>query len=102
MFSKILVCSDGSARAMKAAAAAAEIARRFGSQVVLLSVYDPALVPAATLGIPGGPLETTVDAGCYAEEVQSGVEHETGCIFQKAGIRYRSRRELGHPVDRII
>ena len=27
---------------------------------------------------------------------------ETGAVFEKAGIPYRSRRELGHPVDRIV
>lgn len=102
MFSKILVCSDGSGKALKAAVAAAEIARKFGSEVVLLSVYDPSMVPAATTGIPGGPLETAVDPGRFAAETQSAVEHETGCVFRKAGIQYRQRRELGHPVDRII
>ena len=102
MFSKILVCSDGSAKALQAAATAAEIARKFGSEVVLLSVYDPSLIPAATMGIPGGPLETAVDFGLYAAETQSAVEHETGSVFEKAGVPYRSRRELGHPVDRIV
>jgi nucleotide-binding universal stress UspA family protein len=102
VFSKILVCSDGSEKALKAAATAAEIACKFGSEVVLLSVYDPSLVPAATIGIPGGPLETAEDLGLYAAETQLAVEHVTGSVFEKAGVRYRPRRELGHPVDRII
>jgi len=41
MFAKILVCSDGSAKAIEAATVAAQIACRFGSDIVLLSVYDP-------------------------------------------------------------
>ncbi|MCW3054181.1 MAG: hypothetical protein JWN14_3351 [Chthonomonadales bacterium] len=102
MFSKILVCSDGSDKALEAAAAAAEIAGKFGSQILLLTVYDPSIIPAATLGIPGGSLESTVNAIRYAEELQNGTEKETGEIFQKAGVRYTPHRELGHPVDRII
>jgi nucleotide-binding universal stress UspA family protein len=102
VFNKILVCSDGSPKSIEAAAAAAQIACRFRSEVILLSVFDPSVVPAATLGIPGGMLETTVDMGCYANETQSAVEHETGKVFEEAGIPYRARRELGHPVDRII
>jgi len=102
VFSKILICSDGSPKAIEAASVAAEIARKFGSEVVLLSVFDPSVVPAATLGIPGGILETTVNSGCFADQTQTAVEHETGKVFQAAGVQYRSRRELGHPVDRII
>ena len=102
MFSKILVCSDGSDKANKAAVVAAEIALKFGSQLLLLSVYDPSVIPAATMGIPDGLLQTTVSAGCYAEETLNGVEKETGEVFQKAGVPYTMHRELGHPVDRII
>jgi nucleotide-binding universal stress UspA family protein len=102
VFSKILVCCDGSAKSLQAAETAAEIARKFGSEVVLLSVYDPSRVPSATMGIPGGPLETVEDVGLYAAETHSAVEHDTGGVFQMAGVPYRTRRELGHPVDRII
>jgi nucleotide-binding universal stress UspA family protein len=102
MFSKILVCSDGSDKAIAAAAVAAEIASKFGAQLILLTVYDPSVIPAATIGIPGGPLQTAVSAGCYAETTQSGVEKDTGKVFEEAGVNYTIRRELGHPVDRII
>lgn len=102
MFAKILVCSDGSAKAIEAAQIAAQIACRFGSEVVLLTVYDPSVLPAATMGVPGGTLGSTVNAGAFAEETQLNVEHETGKVLSEAGIRYKARHELGHPVDRII
>ncbi len=102
MFSKILVCSDGSDKAIEAAAVAAGIALKFSSQLILLNVYDPSVIPATTMGIPGGLLETTVSESCYAEEIQSGAERETGEVFQKAGVEFTNHRELGHPVDRII
>ena len=102
MFSKILVCTDGSAKAISAAHVAAEIAGKFGSKVVVLSVFDPSMIPAATVGIPGGPLETAVDSGRYADEIETAIEHDTGKVFDRAGVPYTSRRELGHPVDRIV
>ena len=102
MFSKILVCSDGSDKANAAAAVAGKIALKFGSQLLLLNVYDPSVIPATTMGIPDGSLQTAVSAGCYAEETQSGVERETGKVFQEIGVEYTFRRELGHPVDRIL
>ena len=39
MFQRILVCSDGSARAMDAAGAAASIALRCGAEVPALNVF---------------------------------------------------------------
>ena len=102
MFSRILLCSDGSDKAIEAATVAAEIALKFGSELILLSVYDPSVLPAATMGIPGGSLQTAYNAGCFAEETQSGIEKDTGIVLQSAGARYTVRRELGHPVDRIL
>ncbi len=102
MFSKILVCSDGSTLALRAAEIAAQIALKFGSDVILLSVYDPTVIPAATMGIPGGTLESAVSAGCFAEETHLAVEHATSKVLEAAGVVFRSHRELGHPVDRII
>jgi nucleotide-binding universal stress UspA family protein len=54
------------------------------------------------MGIPGGTLGSAVNAGEFAEETQLNVEHETGKVFAEAGLLYRARHELGHPVDRII
>ena len=102
MFTKILVCSDGSESALEATSVAAEIALKFGSQIVLLTVFDPSIIPATTMGIPGGSLETTVSAGSYAEERQDEAGRETISVLRKAGVGYTTPRELGHPVDRII
>lgn len=102
MFSKILVCTDGSAFAKQAAKVAAEIAQKFGSQVVLLNVYDPTIFPAATLGLPGGPLQLDIAAGRYAQEAEKSVLEETGRVLQEAQISYRARAELGHPVETIL
>jgi nucleotide-binding universal stress UspA family protein len=102
MFTKMLVCSDGSEQALKAAQAAAEIARKFESKVVLVSVFNPAQVPNPFVGVPGTEGIADGDIGDFADRVQTDVEQATGRVFAAAGVRYESRRELGHPVDRIV
>jgi nucleotide-binding universal stress UspA family protein len=47
MISKIAVGTDGTATANEAVKQAAEIARQFGAQLVLLSVYDETAGPSA-------------------------------------------------------
>ena len=102
MFSKILVCSDGSDKSNEAARFAANLAQKYESQVILINVYDPTVVPAATMGILEGSLQTDIGAGFYAEETFKCVEKETGEVFHKAGVKFSTQRELGHPVHRIL
>ena len=102
MFSKILVCTDGSGKSNEAARFAANLAQKFESQVILMYVYDPTLIPAATMGILEGSLQTDIGAGLYAEETFKGVEKETGEVFANAGVKFSTHRELGHPVHRIL
>jgi len=100
MFSKILVCSDGSEEAIKAAQSAAELAKKFNSTVVLINVFTPTPGPMPFVGAPEAVSynQMAVDA----DEVQEAVERRTGRVFDEAGIPYQTRRELGHPVDRIV
>ncbi|HZO91076.1 MAG TPA: universal stress protein [Chthonomonadaceae bacterium] len=99
MFQTLLVCSDGSRGALKAAHKAAAIARQFNSDIRLLSVFDDTLT-AAYLGawesitVPG-------DLARLAEETQGEVECRTLPIFQQAGVPCQALREIGHAVDRI-
>lgn len=102
MFNRILVCSDGSDHSLAAAHAAGELALKFGSQVVLLNVFNPAAVPAPFIGVPGASLLTATDMGCFAQEIQQTVERDTGRVLEEMGVPYTCRRELGHPVDRIV
>lgn len=102
MFSKILIPSDGSEHAILAAKHAAAIAKKFGSELVIVSVYNPTDVPPPCVGVPGGSLTTATDMGSYVHELQQDVEHETGLVLESEGLKYTCRRELGHPVDRII
>jgi nucleotide-binding universal stress UspA family protein len=102
MFTKILLCSDGSEHALAAAAATAELATKFNSEVVLVNVFNPAVAPIPFVGLPEAAIFAETNMGCYAEQVQSEVEKCTGKVLDAAHVAYRARRELGHPVDRIV
>jgi nucleotide-binding universal stress UspA family protein len=101
MYSKILIATDGSDHAACAAQHAAAIAKKFNSEIVIVTVYNPTDVPAPFIGLPGASLATATESGSYVAELQEGIERETGQVFDAAGLKYTCRRELGHPVDRI-
>jgi nucleotide-binding universal stress UspA family protein len=102
MFQTILLCSDGSEHSTRAAQAAVEIAQKFDSQIVLVNVFDPALAPIPFAGLPESMLIAEGNMGCYAQELQEVVEKVTGAILEAAPRHYKCRREIGHPVDRIV
>ncbi|HZO89543.1 MAG TPA: universal stress protein [Chthonomonadaceae bacterium] len=101
MFQHILIASDGSESALKAATCAAEIAKRFESQVTLLTVFDPPLAAGPTLGLTEVPIDPALIAQ-YGEQIQEAIERDTGKILEEQGVGYLARREVGHPADRII
>jgi nucleotide-binding universal stress UspA family protein len=97
MFRKIILCSDGSDHALKAARVAAEIAKRFDSAVVLVSVLDVSSYFGAGLLAP--------ETGILAMDIVSNggeAAEATGKELSAAGISFTVRSELGHPVDRIV
>lgn len=101
MFKHILLASDGSDHALMAARVAAELARKFGSRLTLLSVYTP---PIDT-SILSPKDETVFEPETilrYAEEVQEAVERRTGSVLEELDVKYSARREVGHPVDGIV
>ncbi len=101
MFTHILMATDGSEHALKAAACAAEIAQKFGSEVTLLCVFNPPLTQGPQIGVVDTPVDPAVIAR-YGEEVQEAVERRTGQVFEQYGVAYQARREVGHPADMII
>ncbi len=102
MYKKILLPTDGSASSLKAAEAAAEIAQRFEGQILMLYVFNPAIVPVPFTGLSGLPMGEGDDMGQYAHKVQSEIEEETGKVLRDFGVEFKTRQELGHPVDRIV
>ena len=102
MFETILLCSDGSEHALKAARAAAAIAKKFDSKIVLVQVFNPASLPVPFVGMPESVMIAEGNLSCYVEEMQAGIEKSTGAILEAAHRPYKCRREIGHPIDRIV
>jgi nucleotide-binding universal stress UspA family protein len=101
MFKHIVVCSDGSDNALRAARMAAEIATRFDADIVLLNVFDPAFATVPFVGAPEAAPSAEISLR-YAEEAQKIIAERTGKVIQEVGARYKSRCEFGHPVDKIV
>jgi nucleotide-binding universal stress UspA family protein len=101
MFTKILVCSDGSEHALRAAQVTAEIALKFDSRVLVTSVFDLTAMVAPMMGawelaVSEEPIEG------HAREGQEALARRAGRIFEKKGIACKSRLEWGHPADQIV
>jgi len=102
MFSRILMPTDGSETAQKAAEDAIELARRLHSSVVILSVIDlrfhiSQTVPsAAAAGTVRESIEDYLreSAEVYAEEIRKQCD--------KYGIESKVIVTAGHPVEEII
>jgi nucleotide-binding universal stress UspA family protein len=101
MFSRILLASDGSEDALKAAAFVADLARKYGSQVTVLHVFNMPISPVAFVGAPGIELDAPM-MDQYADDVQAAVARRTGRVLEEAGVEYDTRLEKGHPADRIV
>ena len=104
MFTKILLCTDGSDDARNAAAAAIEIAQKFESQIILISVFNPA--PALAVPITGGPgLVPYIDTGviqAISDEFHTRAEQSTIQMLEEGKAPYTVKHGYGHPVDGIV
>ncbi|HZT43269.1 MAG TPA: universal stress protein [Chthonomonadaceae bacterium] len=96
MLEHILVCSDGSEQALKAAQIGEEIAKRFGSEVLLLGVLPLApYTQGWELGIDGQVLKE------WAEQVYGEIRQKTLPLFEQAGVPCRFQGQIGQPVQTI-
>ena len=100
MFSKVLVCSDGSESALLATRAGAAIASCFGSAAMLLDVFNPLYLDAEGMGV--WSLMTDQSAIMGASELQHQVITAQAIpIFEAAHVPVTAIQELGHPVGTI-
>jgi nucleotide-binding universal stress UspA family protein len=102
MFSKILIPTDGSKTAWKAAQAGIELARQIGASVVALSVADSRLhisqtAPAvAAAGSLKEPIEDYLNEA--AQAFVDAIKKEC----EKASVKVRTVIAKGHPVNEIL
>jgi nucleotide-binding universal stress UspA family protein len=101
MFSKILVCSDGSENAEHAVKTAVSLACKFGAEVVLVNVVNPApLVAPYVMAVEAAPnTEVLLE---YAEDSQTTLLCKASEPFAQEGIKVKLRAEMGQPVDVIL
>ena len=97
MFTHILLASDGSQCAAKAAEVAATLAAKFSSRLTIVNVYLP--TPAV------GPFGETFDVSIeddLAETTQENVLHGAGRIADGHDVPYQCRKQIGQPDTEIV
>lgn len=101
MIQHILLATDGSETALKAARWAAELAKTYGAKVTVLHVVH---IPAALAGstvLPGGATDVAVVTRLM-EQAAEGVITVTTPLLEEAGVEYNTRIEYGHTAETIV
>jgi len=97
MFTHILLASDGSECALKAAAVAADLASKFAACLTIINVFEPYQSV--------GPYGEVVFAGMdeeYIAETQGRAISHAGRFMDEADVPYRCRPKIGHPAEEIV
>ena len=103
MISQILLCSDGSDHALRAAESAGELAGKFGAKVTVISAFTPPVMPLPVANMPG--MTPYIDIESYdlmRNAFHDSVEEKTGAVLSKLGVKFDARREMGQPVEAIL
>ena len=101
MFTKILLASDGSDYAVRAAQATAEIAKALGASVTVIHVFSMPVMQIAVPGSPGVEMDPA-SVSAYMDEVHDSVSRRTGKVLEEAGLQYDVLTEVGHPAEVIV
>ena len=99
-FQHIVLASDGSIRAQKAAAVAIDVAQKFATSLTVLNVtVDP-----APPGVPGeqDPLIVDIDADLYARRMLELVRVNVGIEAKDTGVPCSYVQKGGHPYESIV
>lgn len=97
MFTKILLASDGSEGALKAAQAAATLAKKFDAPLLILNVFPPLLMTFPSYAVDGMDMPVSL-----VEEGQQKVLAATGRVADNSGVPHTDRAEIGIPTETIV
>ena len=102
MISTILVPTDGSATADKAAAYAVDLARQLQASLLVISIVDKRLLVSRT--VPIGPSQTGVAESVddYLREAAEGGVGKIAKLCEEAGVAMKAVITPGHPVEEIV
>jgi len=102
MISKILIPSDGSKTAKKAAAYAVELAKQLNASIIILSVVDQHSIIARTVPPSKTPRHTIAPLGDYLKEAAEEYTAEIKKMCDKNGVASKIFIKMGHPVEEIV
>ncbi len=102
MVSKILVPTDGSKTAQKAAAYAIDLAKRLKASVVVLSVIDKRLLIGQTVPAAGTTLHVIEPVDEYLRDAATGYAGEIKRLCHNKGVPAKIVIMTGHPVEDIV
>ena len=107
MYEKIMVPTDGAREASKAIDHAEALAKKFGSEVILLRVVQPSSIPATTMGSPGGVAVYEVAFEAADAETQANIKRARNQLnsrrrqLEKEKINARVEVLIGDPAGII-
>jgi nucleotide-binding universal stress UspA family protein len=102
MISKILVASDGSKTAQKAARYAVDLAKQLKSSIIALSVIDNRSLLTQTVPASETARHTIEPIEDYLREAAEGYAGEIKRLCDKSGVESKISIKIGHPVEEIV
>jgi nucleotide-binding universal stress UspA family protein len=102
MITKILVPSDGSKTAQKAAEYAIDLAKQLKASVIALSVIDQRSFIAQTVPASETARHTIEPIEDYLREAAEGYAGEIKNLCDKSGVASEISIKMGHPVEEIL
>lgn len=97
MFTKILLASDGSECALKAAGVAAALAQKFGAHLTIVNVFEP----YQSVGPYGEVIFGEMD-NKFIAEMQGRAISQAGHVVDESDVPYQCREVIGHPAVQIV
>jgi nucleotide-binding universal stress UspA family protein len=102
MISKILVPTDGSKSAQKAASYAVDLAKQLKASVIVLSVIDKRSFIGQAVPAAETAMHVIEPIGDYLREAAEGYAGEIMKLCEKEGVQSRIVITTGHPVEEIV
>jgi universal stress protein A len=102
MISKILVPTDGSKTALKAAAYAIGLAKQLHASIIVISVVDKRFMVSRTVLFKPSSMYVAESIEDYQQEAAEKYAGEIKKLCKKKGIQSKTVIKSGHPVEEIV
>jgi nucleotide-binding universal stress UspA family protein len=102
MISIILVPSDGSKTAQRAAEYAVDLAKHLKASIIAMSIIDQRSFVAQTVPVSDTARHTIEPIEDYLREAAEGYVGEIKNLCDKSGVAAEISIKMGHPVEEIV